>query len=391
MEKKVELYSEKLNFEEALKIKKMINIIDNYSNFQKVYFKNSMNADFFSWYQKDEFISVSISFIRFGKFIRTNNYINRINVTDEISSVIENFIFQFYLINKNPNNLILQEALENQNQLSTNVSIPKIGTKKEFSLLTYEDAKKRIDEEVFILIEKEKRYQNFLNFLRVEMDISKSETFELVDISSLSGENQVGAVVAFKNTEKNKALYRKYDIKTSSNQNDYASLYEVTYRHFRNKLMNKTPFPDVFIVDGGIGQLNAVMKSLKELNIVEQKVFSLKKDKNHKTKSIIFIKNNEVIEISMSKLDQPIQDILISMQVEIHRFVIKFNISKRSKTIFNNSLSRVDFLSEKDIKVLYDEFETIHQMINRNEGDLEKVIGRKKAIKLNEFFKNLNK
>ncbi len=388
---KIEDYSEKLNFEQAQKLSSMLGLIDNFSNSQKSYFSNQLDADFFAWHLQDKYLSISVSYVRFGKFIKTDNFIEPIEIVEDLETTIETIISQFYQYNKKPEQLILMNELPNQKELLNNVQVPKRGDKKDFIDLTYKDAQKRIDEQLFVLQEKAKRYSNFLSFLKLNMNISKSETFEIVDISSLAGENQVGAVVAYKNNQPQKNLYKKYIINEVEHQDDYASLAEVVYRHFRNKLLKKEALPDVFVVDGGKGQLNIVKDVLNNLGLEKQTLISLKKNNRHKTSSILFYQNTEIMEIKISEMDLSIQDILISMQDEVHRFVIAFNKQRRSKTIFKTSLDNVTFLSKKDIEKLYDNFETIHQMIISNEDDLRKIIGTNKATKLIAYFNDLDK
>lgn len=74
------------------------------------------------------------------------------------------------------------------------------------------------------------------------------------------------------------------------------------------------------------------------------------------------------------------------MQDEVHRFVINFNIKRRNQNLFNDSFKNLSFLTNQDIKNLYESFETIHQIKNANEGQLEKVIGKIKAKKIVKSF-----
>ncbi len=391
LKNKIEDYSAKLNFEQAQKLSSMLNLVNNFSTSQKSFFTNQLDADFFAWYLQDNYLSISISYVRFGKFIKTDNFIERVEIVDNIETIVESLISQFYQYNKKPEQLVLMKELPNQSEILKNVLIPKRGDKKDFIDLSFEDAQKRIQDQIFVLNEKAKRYETFLNFLKLNMNIMKSETFEIVDISSLAGENQVGAVVAYKNNRPQKSLYKKYIINGVDYQDDYASLEEVVYRHFRNKLSNKESLPDVFVVDGGKGQLNVAKKVLNSLNLNNQVVISIKKNSRHKTSSILFYRGDEIQEIKISDMELSIQDILVTMQDEVHRFVITFNKQRRSKTLFKTSLDNASFLSAKDIEKLYENFETIHQMMISNEDALSKIIGEKKSIKLITYFNELNK
>lgn len=387
IKQKIETYSSKLNFEQSLKLQKMLKIVQNYANTGKVEFKSQINIDLFAWTLKDNYLSISVTFIRFGKFIRTDNFINKIYPFQTEIEQVEHFIYLFYLQNIVPDEIIFPFELPNQASFTTSpvkIMIPQKGTKKTYMDLTLKDAKKRLDASFIKLNEKEKRYNVFLNFLRTNLSIQEAQTFELIDISSLGETNQVGAVVAFNEANEDKSLYRKYIINLQTTD-DYGSIKEVIYRHFRKKMMNKLPFPDVLIIDGGKGQLQAALDILNQLNI-KQTVFALKKNNKHQTSTIVAWNDDEFIELDLSKFDFYIKDILARMQDEVHRFVINFNIKRRNQNLFNDSFKNLSFLDNKDIENLYENFETIHQIKNTNEGQLEKVVGKIKAKKIIKSF-----
>lgn len=386
LEQKILDYSEKLNFEEAIKLTKSLKIVKKFSSSQIKTF-NDDSFDLFAWSVYKDYLSISVSYVRFGSFERTDNFIYKLTLlNNSIEEIVENYISLFYISNKIPKKLLLMKELNQQSSLHSNVAIPKRGYKKKLLDLTLEDSKKRIEEQFVYLNEKAKRYIQFIDFLKLEMNISNAETFELIDISSFSGEEQVGVVVAFKNDEANKKMYRKYIIsKDVTNNNDYGSIEEVVYRHFRNKLLNQLELPDVLIIDGGKGQINVAKKILNELNL-NINLFALKKNKNHSTTSILFYKEGVIKEIPLKTLNLNIQTILIKMQEEVHRFAITFNRKRVSNKLFETSLSGADFLTKNDIKKLYENFGTIHEIINTNQKNIEKIIGKTKAKKLFDHF-----
>ncbi len=384
---KIESYSSKLNFEQSLKLQKMLRIVQNYANTGKVEFKSQINIDLFAWTLKDNYLSISVTFIRFGKFIRTDNFINKIYPFQKEIDQVEHFIYLFYLQNIIPDEIIFPIELPNQNSLTkqaVKIVIPQKGIKKTYVELTVADTQKRLEASFTELNEKEKRYNHFLKFLRTNLSIQEAQTFELIDISSLGASNQVGAVVAFNEGNQDKSLYRKYIIDMETTD-DYGSIKEVVYRHFRKKMMDKLPFPDVLIIDGGKGQLQAALDILNQLN-VKQIVFALKKNNKHQTNSIVAWNQDEFIELDLAKFDFYIKDILARMQDEVHRFVINFNVKRRNQNLFNESFKNLTFLTQEDIEKLYENFETIHQIKNVNETQLEKVVGKIKAKKIVKSF-----
>ena len=156
--------------------------------------------------------------------------------------------------------------------------------------------------------------------------ISEEDLIEMIDISNTNGRHQVGVVVAFKNFIPDKSLYRKYSL--DAGNNDYKNIYDVTYRHFRRKLLENKKIPNLYIVDGK-NQINSAKKALDELRIDNVKVIGLVKNKQHDTDSII----DSDGKITKIPIRSELYLLLGSLQDEVHRFAINYHRVKKTKEI----------------------------------------------------------
>ena len=153
---------------------------------------------------------------------------------------------------------------------------------------------------------------------------------EAFDNSHNQGDSNVAASVRFVNGIPNKSDYRKYNIKTFTGADDYASFDEVLNRRFKKLIKSKEQLPNLVLIDGGKGQLNVAKKVFDNLGITNKiDLISISKDDNHKSSIIHTIDGK-----TYSVLSNTTYTILGKVQEEVHRFVINFHRKKESKNIF---------------------------------------------------------
>ncbi|MCX7929094.1 MAG: excinuclease ABC subunit C, partial [Patescibacteria group bacterium] len=166
-----------------------------------------------------------------------------------------------------------------------------------------------------------------LKSLQRDLYLSKPPIrIECFDISTLQGADTVASLVVFENGKPKKNEYRKFIIKTVAGQDDYASMSEVVERHYKRVLEENKPLPDLIMIDGGKGQLNSAIKSLKKIGLNNINIIGLAK----RLEEIFLPNQKESILIpktsSSLKLLQQIRD-------EAHRFAVTFHRERRTKRI----------------------------------------------------------
>jgi excinuclease ABC subunit C len=152
-------------------------------------------------------------------------------------------------------------------------------------------------------------------------------TIEGIDIAHLGGNEQCGAVVSFIDGKPLKSAYRRYKIRTVAGSDDYASIREVISRRYRRAGENEELFPDVILIDGGKGQLNAAMEAFAELDCTPPAVLSIAKKDEH----LFSPRQDEPLKLSRHN---PALRLMQSVRDEAHRFVQHYHhILRRKATL----------------------------------------------------------
>ncbi len=366
--------NELLQFEDSRKIYDDIELIEKIKQQTTYAFKDTKHRDFINYFEKDGIISISMTLVRFGKVTITLNFMNKL-FNPNPKDAVEEFLERAYKRNPIPDEVVMPFEPEWKTS-NVKVTVPTTGTKFQLLELTKVNAETKFISHIDGFLNKIKSYDEAIKFIKANTKDKLINTIEMVDISSLQGQEQVGAVVNFLHGEPNKSQYRKYIIQSTNKMDDYAATEEVVRRHFKRKLDDETPLPDIFIVDGKNQLLNA-KKIFDELGIKDVILCALKKDDKHKTNALINIRMEETPIESTSHMYL----FLARIQEEVHRFVISFHRSRRNKVVLESALDKYVFLDEFDKQILFKEFKSIRKMLLANEAELSKVIGKTKSHK----------
>src|SRR4030095_3191002 len=203
---------------------------------------------------------------------------------------------------------------------------------------------------------------------------------ECFDNSNFQGSFPVSAMVSFHNGEPNKKEYRHFNIKTVQGINDFASMKETVFRRYKRLIAEEKPFPQLVIIDGGKGQLNAAVEALEDLNARGQTVvIGLAKNEEE----IFFPGDTESVKLPYNsnslKLIRRIRD-------EVHRFGISFHRQKRRKGTFKNELEEIRGIGKSTSDLLLKKFRSVNNIRQKNEEELSEVIGKAKARILHDYF-----
>ena len=208
------------------------------------------------------------------------------------------------------------------------------------------------------------------------------EHIECFDNSNFQGSYPVAAMVCFKNGEPSKKDYRHYNIKTVEGINDFASMKEVVGRRYKRLLDENKPLPQLVIIDGGKGQLNAALESIDELGLRgKMSLVGLAKNQEE----LFFPGDSASLQLPWGseslKLIRRIRD-------EVHRFGITFHRQKRSKGTFVNELETIKGIGKQTADVLLQEFRSVKNIREQSFETLEKKLGTAKAKLVWEGLRN---
>jgi excinuclease ABC subunit C len=259
------------------------------------------------------------------------------------------------------------------------LTIPKAGDKKKLLDLSQKNVDYFIDEirrnKILHIEEKSSDEVNaILHQLQSDLNLETLPLhIECFDNSNLHGTNAVAAMVCFKNGLPSKGDYRHFNIKTVEGIDDFASMKEVVFRRYKRLVDENKQLPNLVIIDGGKGQLNAAMESIKDLGLVGKlTLVGLAKNKEE----IFFVGDSESIELPWAseslKLIRRIRD-------EVHRFGITHHRQKRSNAAIENELEKIKGIGAATAEMLLKKFKSVKKIKQLNVDELTEFIGKSKA------------
>ena len=189
-------------------------------------------------------------------------------------------------------------------------------------------------------------------------------------------------MVVFKNGKKAKNEYRKYKISQDKND-DYLARKEVIYRRYYKALVEKKELPDLILVDGGVGQINACLEVLNALNL-SIKVCGLQKDDHHRTSSLVDGDTLQIIDIPKTS---DIFHYLTRIQDEVHRYTITYHQTLRGKGSLSSLLENIEGIGPKRKKELLKKYGSLKKIKEASVDELKEIIPEKSAKELLDYLK----
>ena len=387
--------SENMEFEKAAGFRDMLQNVEELSQTQRVTAGFEMNRDVIGIALKDYKAVVQIFFVRSGKMVGREHYLLEAE-SDDKKEVLTEFVKQFYggtaLI---PKEILLSEDLV-EKELVTGwlsesagrkviLTTPQKGKKEKLVELAVNNAENLLSKDAEKLLREAERTTGAIEELGELLGIEAPVRIESYDISNTAGFESVGSMVVYENGKQKKSDYRRFKIKTVEGPDDYASMREVLTRRFTHASDRNDSFtklPDLILMDGGRGQVNAALEVTENLGL-DIRICGMVKDDHHRTRGLYF--ENEELPIDTSgecfKLITRIQD-------ETHRFAIDYHKSLRSKAQVKSVLDDIPGIGSTRRINLIRHFETITAIKEANIEELAKAPGMniKAAQAVFDFF-----
>lgn len=266
-------------------------------------------------------------------------------------------------------------------------TVPKRGGKKELLDLSARNAKYyRLEKEKQTVLRNPKLAQErILNTIKKDLQLHETPThIECFDNSNLQGTNPVAACVVFRKAKPFKKDYRHYNIKTVDGPNDFASMEEVVFRRYKRLMDENKSLPQLIVIDGGKGQLSSAVKALEKLNLRGKiSIIGIAK----KLEEIYF--PDDAVPLYINKNSESLK-VIQHLRDEAHRFGITFHRSKRSKTLLHSEINEIKGIGDKTKQKLLRDFRSIKVIKDQPLENLQKSIGKSKAVLVYNYFKNKN-
>ena len=382
----MDLLVKQLNFEKAELLKKKIEHLQNYQAKSVVVSKNVTNADVFSILKENENAYVNYLMINNGTIVQTHTQQLETKLDETEAETLSFAIAQMRdAFNSISTEIIVPFEVDYPQQNIT-ITIPKAGDKKkllELSLKNVNYYKEELRRRKITHIEDKSSDQlyDILKELQTNLQLKEIPThIECFDNSNFQGSFPVSACVCFRDGLPFKSDYRKFNIKTVSGINDFASMKETLMRHYSKYVKEEKLFPQLVIIDGGKGQLSAALEAVSDLGLKGKfTVIGLAKNEEE----LFFEGDKQSIKLDWNseglKLIRRIRD-------EVHRFGITFHRSQRSKGAIKNELENIKGLGPSSITALLKKFKSIKKIKEQSFKNLAEVIGEKKAQLLIDSF-----
>jgi len=379
---KITKYSEGLNFEMALDLKKELEYIDIVLDKQKVELHDFINRDIISYYINNGYLSIEILFIRNGKLLNHKNTIYPLTL--EIEDEVENYIAQFYMKHEIPKEILIPDTLNEENiksLVNTNIIVPQKGVKKDLIKMAYDNAKLNLENKFESIQKDEERTQKANDELAQILGLETIYRIDVFDNSNLFGSFAVSGMVVFIEGKPAKNEYRKYKVSVEVND-DYNTMKEILYRRYQRALVEKTTLPDVIIVDGGENQIRAAKEILKLLHL-DIMVVGLKKNDKHRTNDLI---SSDLSVINIDRMSN-VFHYLTRMQDEVHRFTITYHRTLRSKGSISSILDDIEGIGNVRKKALIKKFGSVTKMREAPIEELTTILPLNVAQELQTYLK----
>lgn len=387
--------SENLEFEKAAVIRDRIAAINRSADTQKIFEENMPDTDIFAMAKNGGITCISVLNYRMGRLYDKQDFILG-ETTDDISTR-EEFLIQYYdRAVKIPREIYIDEELRETDNIrrflaeksghAVSIANPKRGEMKGLLQL----AEKNAVEQLSVRIGRTGKEVAVLEELGELLGLKKTPNYiECYDISNLGSTDMVAGMVVMDKCRFAKKCYKKFNIKTVVEQNDYASMREVISRRLENYLDPECKdegfkrLPDVIFLDGGKGHVSAVLPLLEEYGL-DIPLFGLVKDNKHHTRAVVTADGSE-IQISKSR---SVFSLLTKLQDEVHRYTITFQKQKRSTHTHETELTKIYGIGEKKAQALLNEFKTKQQLKSASIEEIAAVmkVSPEKAQEVKEKF-----
>ena len=379
-----------LEFEKAARLRDQINAIRKISEIQKVHLQSPWNLDLIGIIVGEKDSLASVFKIRSGKIMAKDTFwLNRPTGQDE-GELMAQFLRRYYTDNEDiPKELmvstlpaeqeLIEEWLHSVTGHKVSIKVPQRGDKRSLLDMMMENAHLLFQERY----EAESRQQAVLIHLSKVLELPVvPERIECYDISHLGGQETVASMVVFTQGVPDGSAYRRFKIKQDQND-DFASMRETLRRRFRQAQQQNPAFlpePDLIVIDGGLGQVNAVQAVLDELGVEIPLISLAEKNeeiyKPHRSEPLVLPRRDEGL-----RLLQRLRD-------EAHRFAVEYNRQRRTRRMTSSALDHIEGVGPQRRRALLKEFGSVNGIREASLEELAAVpsMNRTVALRVYEYF-----
>ena len=390
LESRMNKAAKALEFERAALLRDQIQAIHEVIEGQRIATTVRGEQDVIAFAQDKDQAYVQIFFIRSGKMIGRESFVLQGTRSEEPPQIITSFIKQFYQSTPSiPRLLLLQYPVEDKSVIEdwlrnkrgdkVSIRVPKRGNKKRLVNIVAENAQHGLTQLKIKQLATPRALETALDEVTQELRLPHPPLrMEGYDISNIQGTSAVGSMVVFEKGKPKPAHYRRFRIKTVSGANDYAMLHEILKRRFKRSGDTSASdswaiSPDLVLIDGGKGQLNAAQAAMHEVGVDSVPVASLAKENEYlfipqEAKPIILPGNSPGLQL------------LQRLRDEAHRFALGYHQKIRQKQTFASAFDGITGIGPNRKRTLLRKFGSIRAIQQASTEELATVKGISQSL-----------
>ena len=379
----MQLLAEKMEFEEAQKVKEKLNLLSNYQSKSTIVNPSINNVDVFSIISDESYGYVNFFKIANGSIIQSHTTEVKKKLDETDKRILELAAVE---IRQRFNSTSKEVYVPFKIDLGTSikVTVPKVGDKKRIIELSERNAKYYRQEQFkqIKIADPDRHVKRIMTQMQKDLRLSEEPRhIECFDNSNIQGTHPVAACVVFKDGKPTKKEYRHYNIKTVDGPDDFASMEEVVFRRYKRLLSEGQSLPQLIVIDGGKGQLSSALKSLDLLGLRGKiAIIGIAK----RLEEIYY--PGDSIPMYLDKRSETLK-IIQFLRNEAHRFGITLHRNKRSKSAIQSELEQIPTIGKQTITSLLRKFKSAKRVQKASLKELQEIVGDSRAKTIYQYFK----
>ena len=389
LEQRMEAAADEMRFEEAASLRNLVTTVREMEQKQKMAAAEGDDIDIFAYHAEPPLVAVNLFHLRNGKIVDRREFFWEDQLEFNAAEFFEALLKQLYVGARYVPGLIhvpsdfeareeLEEFLSEIRNRKVEIQTPQRGAKKALLTLVETNAKLSFEQRFRVMKPSSKAIQEALQDALNLPDAPKR--IECFDISHIQGTDKVASMVVWEDGRMKKSDYRKFIIRTVAGNDDFASMREVVTRRYSKLHEEKTAFPSLVLVDGGLGQLHAAAEALEGIGVTDQPLASIAKREEW-----IYVYGQEEEPVVLDKFS-PMLHLVQQIRDEAHRFAVTFHRTRRNANRLTSELHDVPGIGEKTVQKLLRTLGSLERVRQSSDAELTKIAGRAAATKLRRFF-----
>jgi len=365
LEEKMQSASEALHYERAKEYRDLIEDLKLLQEKQNITLNDFIDRDVIGYAITTDQMCIQVFYLRQGKLLARDSFI--FPYYEEPEEALISFIAQFYIERAVWPPEILLPPIESLVLSSLfPITVPQKGKKRDLVQMAMSNSQTTLHDQITLEVRQQSETQDALATLGELLKIPIPSRIEAFDISNTGGTHTVAGMVQFIEGKPQRKGYRKYKIQPMETSDDTAAMGQVVLRRYGRLVSENSPLPNLILVDGGKGQINAALKALKELNLTIPIAGMVKNDR-HQTHGLLDQSGNLV---ALPK-NHPTFYLLGRVQNEVHRFAITFHRQQRAKSMTLSALDNIAGIGPKRKQQLLRYFSTFEDIQSASISELQ--------------------